>query len=155
MSASFASPVATDSLVPGTELIVDRLVYGHHGVYLGDGLVIHYAGRTRYVRGFIEANPLQDFVGRRRVRLARKPESPSGEEIVRRACSRLGERRCDVFRNNREHFCSWCQFGESRSEQVDPIWQLIQPTQSAVHRLLADLLRPTLWQSRAIYGGRR
>jgi hypothetical protein len=43
MSTSFA--VGADSFLPGTDLSVDRLSYRHHAIYLGDGLVIHYAGR--------------------------------------------------------------------------------------------------------------
>jgi hypothetical protein len=44
---------------------------------------------------------------------------------VRRARSRLGERRYDLLRNNCEHFCSWCQDGEARSAQVAALtrWQ--------------------------------
>jgi hypothetical protein len=140
MSASTASSVRTDSLVPGTELIVDRFAYRHHGIYLGDGLVIHYAGRTSYPHGLIETIALRDFVGRRRVRVGRTPvESLQGEDIVRRARSRLGERRYDIFRNNCEHFCNWCQVGESRSRQVDLFLQRMQSGKCAVRNML---LRP-------------
>ena len=67
MSASFTSSLGTDALAPGTELIVDRLAYRHHGIYLGEGLVIHYAGRIRHPHGLIETVPLRSFVGNRRV----------------------------------------------------------------------------------------
>jgi hypothetical protein len=40
---------------------------------------------------------------------------------VRRARSRLGERHYHLLRNNCEHFCNWCQLGESRSEQVETL----------------------------------
>lgn len=137
MSASSASSGATDSFVPGTELIVDRFAYRHHGIYLGDGLVIHYAGRTRYPHGLIETIALRDFVGRRRVRVGRTPaKSLHGDDIVRRARSRLGERRYDIFRNNCEHFCSWCQVGESQSKQVDLFLRRIQAGKCAVHNML-------------------
>jgi len=39
MSASFATSQGTDALAPGTELIVDRIGYRHHGIYLGEGLI--------------------------------------------------------------------------------------------------------------------
>jgi hypothetical protein len=137
MSASSASKVVIDSLAPGTELIVDRLGYRHHGIYLGEGLVIHYAGRIRYSHGLIETIPVRDFIGRHRVRLGRTPvESLHGDDIVRRALSRLGECRYDIFRNNCEHFCSWCQFGESRSKQVDLLRERIQLLKRAARRLL-------------------
>jgi HRAS-like suppressor 3 len=137
MSASSESIVAIDCLAPGTELIVDRLGYRHHGIYLGEGLVIHYAGGIRYSHGLIETIPVRDFVGRHRVRAGRRPaESLHGEDIVRRALSRLGERRYDIFRNNCEHFCSWCQFGEGRSKQVEFLRQRIQLVMRAARRLL-------------------
>jgi hypothetical protein len=96
-----ASPVRTQSLKPGTELIVDRLGYRHHGIYIGEGLVIHYAGWVRYSRGLIETVTVADFAGRCPVRVGRVPcESQHGSEIVCRARSRLGERCYDVLRNN-------------------------------------------------------
>ena len=45
MSASFVSPVGTESLVPEPQVIVDRLTYRHPRIYLGDTPVIRYAGR--------------------------------------------------------------------------------------------------------------
>jgi len=186
MSASSASSPGTDALAPGTELIVDRLAYRHHGIYLGEGLVMHYAGRIRYPHGLIEAVPLRSFVGKRRVHVGRRPaESLQGEAIVRRARSRLGERRYAIFSNNCEHFCSWCQVGESRSTQVDRFVRRVRAVRCAVSSLLPRrcggyltrglrlvlssksiaakyLLRfsfgdptvPTVWESRAVSGGR-
>jgi hypothetical protein len=137
MSASSASSLGTDALAPGTELIVDRLAYRHHGIYLGQGLVIHYAGRIRYPHGLIEAVPLRSFVGKRSVHVGRRPaESLHGEAIVRRARSRLGERRYAIFSNNCEHFCSWCQVGDSRSKQVDRLLLRIRAVRGAVCGIL-------------------
>ena len=39
MSASSKSPPTTDTLASGTESIVYRLGYRHHGIYLGEGLI--------------------------------------------------------------------------------------------------------------------
>jgi HRAS-like suppressor 3 len=131
------SPVRTDSLEPGTELIVDRFAYRHHGIYVGGGLVIHYAGWISYRRGLIEATPLGNFAGKRPVRVGRVPTgSLRGEDIVRRARSRLGERGYDVLKNNCEHFCSWCQVGESRSTQADLLLQRLQRVMRVVRSLL-------------------
>ena len=147
-----ASPVRTQSLKPGTELIVDRLGYRHHGIYVGEGLVIHYAGWVRYSRGLIETVPVGDFAGRCPVRVGRVPcESQHGNDIVRRARSRLGERCYDVLRNNCEHFCNWCQVGESRSTQVDLLLQrmerMVRLVRSMLPRLplrLTTCLKPTV-----------
>jgi pyruvate-formate lyase-activating enzyme len=63
-------------------------------------------------------------------------ESLQGEAIVRRARSRLGERRYAIFSNNCEHFCSWCQVGESRSKQVDRLLLRIRAMRCAVCSIL-------------------
>jgi len=137
MSASSTSSLGTDALAPGTELIVDRLAYRHYGIYLGAGLVIQYAGRISHPHGLIEAVPLRSFVGKRRVHVGRRPAgSLHGEAIVHRARSRLGERRYTVFTNNCEHFCTWCQVGESRSKQVDRLLLRLRAVRCAVSSIL-------------------
>lgn len=139
MSASFPILLETVVVAPGTELVVNRIGYRHHGIYLGDGLVIHYAGRIRHSHGLIETISLRAFVGRRHVRVGRRPTQPlQGEEIVRRARSRLGERRYDILRNNCEHFSSWCYTAEGRSGQVDPILQKIASLKAAVRSSLSS-----------------
>jgi hypothetical protein len=47
-----------------------------------------------------------------------------GDEVIRRARSRLGENRYAILRNNCEHFSEWCVQGEARSSQVDGILML-------------------------------
>ena len=124
-----------EPLVPGTHLIVCRRGYSHHGIYLGDGRVVHYAGRVKYPQGLIEEISLAEFSEGRALRAERLHTGRfNGNEIVRRACSRLGERRYDLLKNNREHFCNWCRLGENRSLQVE--W-LTAP----VRLLLTGLLR--------------
>jgi hypothetical protein len=110
-----------NELVAGARLIVSRRGYKHHGIYSGDGRVIHYAGGVRYQQGRIEEISLQDFVGNRSVYACRAPDSLRAEDIVRRARSRLGECRYDLFTNNCEHFCNWCQLGEPRSQQIESL----------------------------------
>jgi HRAS-like suppressor 3 len=70
----------------------------------------------------------------RAVRVGRQPDGASrGQNVVLRARSRLGERRYDVVRNNCEHFCNWCQFGEHQSSQIDllprPVRKLLEVLQ--------------------------
>ena len=110
----------TMELARGAQLFISRPGYRHFGIYVGDGRIIHYAGRVRYAQGMIEEVSLDEFAEGRAIRIGRLPAGPfDGDEIVRRARSRLGERRYDLFRNNCEHFCNWCQLGESRSDQVE------------------------------------
>jgi len=136
---------------PGTALIVFRYGYRHHGIYVGNGRVIHYAGLIRHRRGCIEEVSLEEFIGDRRIHVGTAPDEIRGRDIVVRARSRLGECRYDLLRNNCEHFCNWCSHGESRSDQID---SLIGPIRALAH-LASNLLVlfPTWSPSRASVRG--
>jgi hypothetical protein len=109
-----------EQVIPGAQLVVRYPVYRHHGIYAGGGRVIHYAGWIRGRRGLIEEIPLDEFTEGREFRVNRSPpDLVSGRDVVRRARSRLGERRYDLLENNCEHFCTWCQLGEARSVQIE------------------------------------
>jgi hypothetical protein len=104
----------------GAHLVTPRHGYSHHGIYVGDGKVVHYAGFAGSLRrGPVEEVSLTRFAAGYEVLL-----EPSAapvyvrNEAVRRARSRLGENRYRLLTNNCEHFCAWCLYGESRSEQV-------------------------------------
>ncbi|HEX4152251.1 MAG TPA: lecithin retinol acyltransferase family protein [Steroidobacteraceae bacterium] len=112
---------SAEELVPGTHLIVVRRGYRHHGVYAGGGRVIHYAGRIKYPRGLVEEVSLSEFIDGRRFLISRVPDERTGQHTVRRARSRLGERRYDLLRNNCEHFCNWCLLGDPRSLQIESL----------------------------------
>jgi hypothetical protein len=108
--------------------------------------VIHYAGWSRGIRGLVEEVTLEQFTEGHRYCIGRMPrDRRAGEVIVRRARSRLGERRYNLLRNNCEHFCNWCQLGECRSEQVEalmkPALLLVGILQALRRELGAGLLR--------------
>ena len=108
-------------LAPGTHLVTSRRGYMHHGIYVGRGMVVHYAGLS----GFLHSKPVEEvtiaqFSMGRAVRIVEHSESKySPQEIVLRARSRLGENEYQVLRNNCEHFCNWCITGRSRSTQAE------------------------------------
>jgi hypothetical protein len=106
----------------GAHLITPRCGYTHHGIYVGHGRVVHYAGwsRAAWTRRPVEEVSLTQFAGD--CGIAVLPDSPtcfSPAEIVARARSRLGEDRYRVATNNCEHFCHWCLSGQNRSAQVE------------------------------------
>ena len=108
--------------------------------------MIHYAGWFRGMRGLVEEVTLEQFTEGHPYRIGRMPpDQRAGEDVVRRARSRLGERRYHLLRNNCEHFCNWCQLGESRSEQVEalmkPALLLTGILQALRRELVAGLLR--------------
>jgi Lecithin retinol acyltransferase len=93
----------------------------HHGIYVGDGKVVHYRGLVRVqFRGRIEEVSLAQFASGRSVWIrSSNLERFAPQEAIRRARSRVGENRYRILRNNCEHFCEWCLRGESRSYQVE------------------------------------
>jgi len=108
------------SFTPGTHLVTDRTGYTHHGIYVGDGRVVHYAGLANGLEsGPVEEVSLEEFANGERVfASAHSARSFSAAEIVARARSRLGENLYNLFRNNCEHFSQWCVTGRKRSRQV-------------------------------------
>ncbi len=90
--------------------------YQHHGIDCGDGSVIHYrkvgtatVSRTSF-KAFAQGNPVYTF-----------PQSVSfiPDVVLKRAESRLGEQRYNLFFNNCEHFANWCKIGKTISPQLD------------------------------------
>jgi len=125
-------------LLPGCWLVTPRRGYTHHGIYIGQGQVVHYAGLAhRWRRGPVEVVTLSEFSNRRQIHIRWTP-SPVyvGAPAVQRAMSRIGENRYRIITNNCEHFCAWCVDGLSRSQQVDrwlaPIVEVVRATLGAL-----------------------
>jgi hypothetical protein len=112
---------AAAALPLGAHLVTPRRLYTHHGIYVGDGRVVHYAGLSRGLwAGPVEEVSLEEFANGRPVAVlaeARGRFLPA--EVVARARSRLGENLYRLVSNNCEHFCAWCVSGEARSAQVE------------------------------------
>ncbi|SDO66618.1 Lecithin retinol acyltransferase [Ralstonia sp. 25mfcol4.1] len=110
-----------DAYLPGAHLVTERNGYAHHGIYVGQGLVIHYAGFCHTLHaGPVEETTLEQFADGHGVTVKSEPCARYlGAEAVSRARSRLGESRYHLLTNNCEHFCTWCLLGQARSEQVE------------------------------------
>jgi hypothetical protein len=120
-----ARPQALSAAEPfaiGAHLVTPRRGYTHHGIYVGNGRVVHYAGWSRAVLSArpVEEVSLEAFAGDHGVAaLPNSPTSFAPAEVVARARSRLGENCYRLTTNNCEHFCHWCRSGENRSAQVE------------------------------------
>ncbi|ART78916.1 lecithin retinol acyltransferase family protein [Oceanisphaera avium] len=104
----------------GTHLISYRFGYSHHGLYVGDNQVIHYAGSlSGEETGRIELSTLEDFTQGNGFHIKHHPvRYYDDHESVDRAYARLGEENYHVLLNNCEHFVIWCIQGFSYSHQV-------------------------------------
>ena len=121
------------SFPSGTHLVVSRLMYTHHGVYIGGGEVVHYTGSSRpAVKGPVERTSLQEFcrgsepykyqdytrayfIGARECFLRGK--RLSSKEIVTRAINRIGENSYHLLECNCGQFANWCTHGDAYSVQ--------------------------------------
>ena len=115
-----ALEAATRAIEIGAHLLSDRDGYVHHGIYAGNGQVIHYGGFDRSARRRpVETIPLGRFAAGRGVRVRPEPHARyAGHAVVARARSRIGEDHYRILTNNCEHFSTWCVSGVGRSEQV-------------------------------------
>ena len=117
-------------MLPGDHLVSPRIGYSHHGLYIGGGRVIHYAGlndlRSRE-RVRVEEVSLSEFTRGRGCSVREHPQRRySPAQSIRRARSRLGENLYSLVTNNCEHFVNWCIDGEHRSEQVETGIRVVQ-----------------------------
>jgi HRAS-like suppressor 3 len=105
----------------GAHLASKRAGYVHHGIYIGHGRVIHYAGLSRHPgRGPVETTSIEQFSAGSGIEVIPHLHAQyEGFEVVHRAASRLGERNYRLLTNNCEHLCLWCVAGQARSDQVE------------------------------------
>lgn len=134
----------------GDHIFVDRSVLGvklyeHHGIYVGDDMVVHYNGLARGIvlekscfeeilsnvvpldkRNIakVEMTSLEEFASGDVLQVKKHANAPfSGQEVALRAKERIGEQKYNLIINNCEHFCNECVFGEHVSEQVQNVKQ--------------------------------
>jgi hypothetical protein len=126
-----------ESIPVGAHLVTPRHWYEHHGIYVGDGRVVHYSGFCAgYHAGPIEEVSLADFERGRGFRIrAHRLGRFAGTEIAARARGRVGENRYGLLANNCEHFCEWCVTGRSRSRQIE---RLTAIPRIALQRVIAS-----------------
>lgn len=108
----------------GDHIFVRRYVnlYKHHGVDLGEGVVVHFAGEPfRKSDATISITTIDGFRRGGRVEIERYANTIDPEETVARALSMVGIKGYSLFGNNCEHFARWCVTGTSGSRQVDAV----------------------------------
>jgi len=106
-----------------SHLITPRTGYTHHGLYVGNGRVIHYSGFARgFQGGPINEVSLSEFHDGKGYRIEPHHNSPfTPEEVVARARSRMTEEKYSLVANNCEHFVNWCIDNYHSSWQVNNV----------------------------------
>ncbi len=90
----------------GDHLYTQRLGYTHHGIYVGDGDIIHYLDSG------ITEDSLDSFSGGSKIAKKHSYKKYGQDEIVERAYSRIGEEKYSVLWRNCEQFALWCRNGK-------------------------------------------
>lgn len=110
----------SDSIPIGAHLVSPRSGFYHHGIYVGNGKVVHYSRLANGMNeGPVEEVTLKEFLNGW-IYSIQEHINPkfSTDEIVSRACSRIGENLYDPGNNNCEQFCNKCIDGDHDSMQV-------------------------------------
>lgn len=120
------SETVDESKIPeppvGSHLVSPRMGFNHHGLYIGNGRVIHYSGMARTLSfrdilklpgliryGAVVKTSLKRFCDGHGFRVLEHPNAKfTGEAAVKRAKKRLYERSYYLYGNNCEHFVNWC-----------------------------------------------
>lgn len=113
----------------GAHLSSKRTGYTHHGIYIGSGRVIHYSGLANGLsKGHICETSFEEFNQNRKTVSVIEHVEPgvySNVDIVKRAKSRLGEDKYNLYMNNCEHFATWCVTGLHESAQVETVTRTV------------------------------
>lgn len=127
----------------GAHLVTPWLGFAHHGLYVGEGRVVHYGALLHdIVRKPVEEVTLECFAGGRPVFVVEHGEiCVEIEEAIRRARSRLGEKRYRLFTNNCEHFVEWCLHGVARSFQAETALAFPRLVGERIEAALVRLIR--------------
>ena len=104
--SSYTLETALRKLKKGDHIKVNRTVYSHHAIYIGDGKVIEYNDSV------IKMSSLENFADGDYILKVNSKTKYSREQIVARAFSRLGEENYTVIWNNCENFAEWCRNGD-------------------------------------------
>ena len=97
--------------------------YTHHGIDCGDGTVIHYNTDGWGDKPSVRRTTLSEFAAGNKIH-RRRGKLPA-EAILRRAITRLGEKRYDPILNNCEHFATDCSSGQPESTQANTIVRVV------------------------------
>ena len=99
----------------GDHIYCKRLIiaYTHHGVYVGNNLVVHYQD------GIIQRDSLDDFANGDKIHvMSRKKGDVSRHKSVKRALNSVGKKDYNLIWRNCETFARWCCENKAESKQT-------------------------------------
>jgi len=109
----------------GDHIFVRRngLLYSHHGIYAGEGTVIHFKGAEKEKKDpVVRKTDIENFLNggklRRRYYKRRLPRA----ETLKIAGEHLTKSGYSLAFNNCEHFATYCATGKKKSVQVRKVF---------------------------------
>ena len=105
----------------GDHIYVRRkgMLYSHHGIYSGEGTVIHFKGAMREKKDPIVIKmDLENFLNGGKLKRRNYKRRLPHAETLRIAKDHLSKKGYSLAFNNCEHFASYCATGKKRSAQV-------------------------------------
>lgn len=122
-------------LQPGDHIRVKYQNFYHHGLYEGEGTVIHFAGPNMQAlldpelvtvrRDSLDSFSMDRHIEVRCYSLKEKLQKRSTAKILSAARESLGQAGYDILYNNCEHFVNLCVFGRAFSTQIDEMRKLV------------------------------
>jgi lecithin:retinol acyltransferase len=112
--------VAEGLYQPGDHLRSSRGLYEHHGIYVGDGQVVHYSGDRAKdaASASVRLGTLAEFSDGHPIEVVPYGQSLPPMEVVLNAHSLLGEERYNLVLRNCEHLATLAKVGVPFSNQV-------------------------------------
>jgi hypothetical protein len=96
-----------------------RLLYSHHGIYAGEGTVIHYKGAEKEKKDpVIRKTDMDEFLSGGRLKRRDYKKRLTHPETLRIAGEHLSDNGYSLAFNNCEHFATYCATGRKKSTQV-------------------------------------
>jgi len=119
--ASRRKRLTEEDLIRGDHIYVRRggLLYSHHGIYAGEGTVIHFKGKNLGKRDpAVTMTEIEDFLNGGKLRRRNYKERLPDLESLRIAQGHLSEKGYSLPFHNCEHFATYCATGKKKSLQV-------------------------------------
>ncbi len=94
-------------------------LYSHHGIYAGEGKVIHFKGAEREKRDpAVIITDIDNFLNGGKLRRRNHKKRLAHSESLRIAREHLSKKGYSLRVNNCEHFATYCATGKKKSRQV-------------------------------------
>lgn len=115
------SSTEVENLQKGNHIRVNYDKYYHHGIYIGNGEIVHFFGDDEfdiYSKNLtIKKTTFELFSNNKITELKIYTENETSlllpkEEILKNAIDSIGQNNYDILFNNCEHFANFCTFGK-------------------------------------------